>query len=205
MDRNKREALQKSLSIIDTLVDELDLGTQVQTRGTELFRKTLNSDEFEFGGRSYKTTVAACITIAIRESGVTVSTADVAAVIEKDEKAIHRVRKSITESTDIDLVIANPHDYVDDIGKQLDTNSEFIQEVHEFVDIVVDDGVASGRKASVIAGSCFYFRGCLNGGNGTYTQQNIANAADCTTVSIRNCYQDFAQTLDGKHELTESI
>jgi len=205
MDRNKREALQKSLSIIDTIINELDLGTEIQTRATELFRKVLDSDDFEIGGRGYNTIVAACITIAIRESGATVPTADVAAVIKKDEKTIHRTRKKITDSTDIDLVIANPHDYVDDIGGQLDATNEFIEAVHEFVDIVIDEGTASGRKASVIAGSCFYLRGSLNGGNGSYTQRNVADAAGCTPVSIRNSYREFARTLDGKHELTQSL
>jgi transcription initiation factor TFIIIB Brf1 subunit/transcription initiation factor TFIIB len=205
MDRHEREALQKSLSIIDTIVNELDLEAQIQTRATELFRKTMDSDEFDTTGRSYKTIVAACITIAIRESGATISTEDVASVIDKNEKAIHRTRKKITESTDIDLIIANPHDYVDDIGNQLDASSEYIEAVHEFVDIVIDNGAASGRKASVIAGSCFYLRGCLHGGNGSYTQQNISDAADCTTVSIRNSYREFARTLDGKHELTQSL
>ncbi len=199
MKRSEREALLDGLTEIDRLVDELGLDSPVQQRTTELYRRTVSTDDL-LAGRGVNQIVAACIVLASRESNDVREADEVAEHCEDyiRAKTIHRCMNSIRKELDLGFMLADPHKYVETIEDKLNPPEELVEQAHSVVAFVLQDGVASGKKAAAVAASSFYLVGVLderNGSHGYFTQREIADAAGVTEVTIRNSYRDFAKVV----------
>lgn len=199
MKRSEREALLDGLTEIDRLVDELDLNSTVQQRATELYRKAVSTDDL-FTGRGVDVIVAGCVVLASRESNDMREAREVAEYTSDRirPKTIHSCTKAMRKELDIGFVLADPHKYVEKIQDELDASDEFTEKAHDIVDLVMEDGVGSGKKAAAVAACAFYLLGVLdneNGAHGRYTQQEVSRAAGVTQVTIRNSYRDFGRVV----------
>lgn len=195
----------KGLTDIDTFVDELGLDSSVQNRATEIYRNAAQEGTI-LSGRGVQMVTAGCIVLAARQSDTILDVADLVAVTDNhiQEKTIHGTTKDIRNKLDLGFILENPYKYIEPIGDTLDASKHDRELVTTIIDIVMDDGIASGRKASAIAGSAYYVVSALPQGDGEFTQSAVANAANITTVTIRNSYRDFAEVavdrLDGEFD-----
>jgi transcription initiation factor TFIIIB Brf1 subunit/transcription initiation factor TFIIB len=199
METSKRETLFNGLAILDDFVQSLGLGPSVESRATELYRESIAHGDI-LQGRGVKTTIAAAVVLASRESNDPREAREVAAQADDyiSAKRIHRATKLMRRELELGLMLADPHAYVDQLADELDSPADYRALTHEIVEYVLADGVASGRKAAAVAASSFYIVGRLdnqNGKHGRYTQREIAKSANVTSVTIRNSYPEFASVL----------
>jgi transcription initiation factor TFIIIB Brf1 subunit/transcription initiation factor TFIIB len=199
MQRHKRESLVNGLTVLDDLARSLDLGPTVEGRATELYRKSIAHGDI-LHGRGVKTSIAAAVVLASRESNDPREAREVAGHTADyiSAKNIHRTTKLMRRELDLGLMLADPHIYVDQLADDLDSSADYRALTHEIVEYVLADGIASGRKAAAVAASSFYLVGKLddqNGKHGRYTQREIANSTSVTTVTIRNSYPEFASVI----------
>ena len=194
MDRSSREALVKGLTDIDTFVSELRLNSTIQNRANEIYRDAAQEGTI-LSGRGVEMVAAACVVLAARESDTILAAADVADVAAEHimEKTIHRTTKDVRNKLDLGFVLEDPHKFVGPIGDAVNASEHDRELAETIIDITMDDGVASGKKASAIAGSAYYVVSVLPQGEGNFTQSNVASAADISTVTIRNTYRDFEE------------
>jgi len=197
MERHTREALRDGLTDIDNLISALDLSSSVRTSATEIYRKGAQADADILQGRGVTPVAATAVLLASRQEEEVRSAEEIAAELPDQihGKTIHRTSKDIRSSLDLGFVLLNPHSVLNNLVEKLDVDDEDATAASNAIDVVLEDGVASGRKAAVIAGSCLYVIGRLNKGQGKYTQSEIANAADTSEVSIRNSYREFGEVV----------
>lgn len=198
MSRAKQEVLQEGLTELGRLTDALELNDDVFDRAAQLFRKAIQSDTDFFSGRSVQLVTATCVMLASRETTDTRSAEEIAAHLPDHlkEKTLYRTGKAFVSELDVGFILANPHRYVDAIADELNLPAEDRELAHDIVKEVLEDGVASGHKAAVIAASAVYITGNLDGGNGDYTQRELAEAAGVSRVAIRESYRKFARVFD---------
>lgn len=202
MNRTEREAIVKGLTTLDDISDNLDVSQQTKQRATELYRKAIEHGDI-LTGRGVERTVTGCVLLASRESGEILDAEEIAAVSSDyiTSKSMHRTTKLLRKELDLGFVLADPHKRVSSIAEEIGATDEEIEKAHEFIDIVLEDGVASGKKSTSIAASIFYIIAITdfeNGSQGKYTQSELARAADVSEVTIRNTYRDFFEVLGEK-------
>jgi transcription initiation factor TFIIB len=192
--RSSREALVNGLTELDEFVTGLDLDSTVQARATEIYRNAVQTDEL-LDGRGVEMIAAGCVVLAVRESNAIVDTQDVVDLASDhiEEKTIHGVTKAMRKELDLGFLLEDPHKFLEPIGDELDASPHDRELAETIVDIALEDGIASGKKAQTIAGSAYYVVSVLPLGDGGFTQRNVADAADITEVTIRNTYRDFAK------------
>lgn len=194
VNRSSRESLVKGLNAIDTLVSELGLNSTVQSRTTELYRKAAQTEDI-LAGRGIEQIAAGCLILAVRESSSIVDTQDVVDLTNEHtkEKTLHRITKDLRNELDIGFALEDPHKYIDPIANDLNATDHDRELAETIVDITLEDGIASGKKAQTIAGTAYYVVSVLGEGDGSFTQNEVSKAADITEVTIRNTYRDFAE------------
>lgn len=203
MERSTREALRDGLTHLDHLCEQLDLGDDVRSRASELYQDVVQNEEADFlFGRGVKMAVCACLLFATRESDDIRRAEDIAphTADHIEAKTILRTSKAMRSQLDFEFTLADPHKYVDNIVEEIGAVDEDADLAHDIVDVCLEDGIASGKQANAIAAASLYLAGNIAGGNGQYTQHEIANAADCSEVTIRNRYKEFAKVADKELE-----
>lgn len=198
MSRAKKEVLQEGLTELGRLTDDLELDDDVFDRAAQLFRKAIEAETDFFSGRSVELVAATCVMLASRETTDTRTAEQIAPHLQDyiKEKTLYRTAKAFVSDLDVGFILANPHRYVDAIAEDLDITPEDKELAHDIVSEALEDGIASGHKAAVIAASAVYITGNLDGGNGKYTQRDLAEAADVSPVAIRDSYRKFARVFD---------
>lgn len=196
MDRSDRDSLVNGLTELDTFITTLDLDSAVQSRATEIYRKAAQEGSI-LSGRGIQMVTAGCIILAARESNTILDIKDVVDITDDhiQKKTIHRTTKDLRNKLDLGFVLEDPHNYIDPIGDDLNASPHDRKLVETIIDIVLEDGIASGKKAQSIAGSAYYLVAIFSSGDGEFTQNDVARAADVTEVTIRNTYRDFGEVV----------
>lgn len=197
-------SLLKGLDEIERLIDELELDSTVKYRSTEIYRNALAIPGLISSG--INRIVAGCILLASRESTSVIEARQVANHTAEhiDRYTIYRITKKLRNELDLGFMIADPHKFVDRIHSEFDAPDEHAHRAHQVVDIVVEDGITAGKKASAIAAAAFYLIGVYDGEqgkHGEYTQIDIAEAVSVSEVTIRNRYQEFETVIQESDDM----
>lgn len=204
MQESDGQVLRNGLNEISELGDSLHLSEQTTEKAKQLYRDGVESDACSFVGRGVTAIAAATMLIAARETGE-VRTADEISEQIPDHisaKRIHRTTKYICSELGLGLVVADPIDFVDRIAEKLDADAEDVEIAKGVVQVVKDDGVAINQAASSVAATAFYYVGAHDRGHGRYTQHEVADTVDVSTLTIRNNYREYSDVLS-EHSISE--
>lgn len=198
MTRFSRKITLDGLSEIDRLADELDLSDDIHDRSLALYHQVLASESDILRNRGMRAVTAACILFASRDTGDPLSASEIAEHADGriDAKRILRTSKPLRTDLDLGILVADPRGYVERIADDVGASDGDRAAALDIVDAVVESGVASGRQANVIAAAAMYLAGRSDEGTGTYHQQDVADAADISTVAIRKNYPEFASVVE---------
>ncbi len=197
MDASEEEALLNGLNEIKDLSSALNLSDETRETAEQIYRKAIHADYLSLVGRGVSAVAAAALLIACRQTGE-IRTANEIAAETPDHikpKRVHRTTKYLCSELGLGLVVADPRDFVDRIADKLDADSEDAELAKEIVDVVKNEGVAINQAASTVAATAFYYVGAHDRGHGRFTQSEVGDAADVSTLTVRKNYREYSEVL----------
>ncbi len=204
MSESSGDALQVGLDELSQLQSALGVTEETFELATVLYRNATSSDDVSLVGRGITPVAAACLLISCRQTG-DVRTADEIAAELPDHilaKRIHATVKYLSTQLELGLVVASPHDYVDRIASDIGADEDDTEFAKNIIDAIQENGVGLNQAPRTVAATAFYYVGAHDRGHGRYTQREIADAADVSTLTVRNNYQSVSEVLS-EYDLNE--
>ena len=110
-----------------------------------------------------------------------------------EQKEIGRAYRYISEELNLEIEPADPKQYVPRFASKLDVSTEVKQQATDVIDIGVEEGLHSGRSPTGFAAAAIYVASLLC--NEKVTQEQVADAANVTEVTVRNRYQEQLEAM----------
>lgn len=185
--------LQFALSEIDRMGSALGVPRSARTTASVIYRRALDEDLIR--GRSIEGVSTASLYAACRQEGIPRSLEEVANVSRVDRKEIGRTYTYISNELGLEMKPVNPKKYVARYCTELDLSNNVEIKAKEVIEKTADDAL-SGKSPTGYAAAAVYTASLLC--DEKRTQQEVADVAQVTEVTIRNHYQEQIETL-GKY------
>jgi hypothetical protein len=143
--------------------------------------------------RSGTAIVASAVYTALREAGDPRSLDEVANAADVERTALGRTYKLLVGEFDLDVKLADPHEFVDRFGDQLGVEQAAVTTAHNLVSAASNAELRSGRSPGSAPAGALYLAGLLTGEQ--IIQEEVAETTGMASVTIRNRYQEQAELL----------
>lgn len=195
--RDGKTTVSRGLSVLADLSAECDMDSQTADLSESLFKQATESDSVGFHGRKVETIAAATLVIASRETGDVRTPDEVAEVLSDNVESnrIHSNLKELSSQLGLGLVIADPEDYVDRIADELNADQSDTKLAKRVIETATQRGIAINRSPRSIAATAFYYVGAVDRATGRYTQAEIANVVDVSTLTVRENHNEFVSSI----------
>lgn len=189
-ERNRRWAFTE----IQRLVAGLELPVVVRRTACRRFRQF--HDAGRLNGRAYEVYASAIVYAAGRSLRYPITMADVAAISRVEEKRIWRGLSAVKDELDWSLPTLTAAELVPRViaGVEYELNPDQRERAVELARLV--DGAAGVDKGPKGIASAAVYLGCNGRMNGELTQADVADAAGCTGVTVRNGIDAIEKVLD---------
>lgn len=185
-------SLRKALSELDKIQSKLGLSDTVIERASVYYRKA--AERKLVSGRSIKGIAAACLYASCRDLGHTRTLTEIAEKLEIGRRDVARSYRSLFKELGFTVSIADPVKSVNKIASKLELKEKTIRKAIQILDEVHSAGIGAGKNPEILAAAAIYAACVITGEN--KSQQKVSNAADTSSVSIRNRIMDFKKYLN---------
>lgn len=194
MSKQSHRSVVDGLSYMDEYVTELSIDEKTHDSSVELYRKVATEGTI-LRGRSTEMVAAACVVYSSRSTSAVVDVEKIVTLCGSsvDQRDVFQTIRQMQSRLDLDLALESADKYVEPISDELDATEHDRELARAVIEILSEQGESSGKKAAAVAGSVFYFISRLAEGDGEFTQKQVAEAANISTVTIRNHYRDFGE------------
>ena len=175
-------------SEIERMGEALELPTEVTEFGLQLYVQAVKNG---YRPSTIDRATATCLYFSARFRDAPVTIDDVANVSRRKAKNIYHESSNLSDAIGMQIEPDDPADFVEEFGSELDWDEDAIERAEDLCEIAKEEHVHSGRSPSGIAAAVLYARSELD--DLGYTQGEIAEVADTTTVTIRNSYPEIMQ------------
>ncbi|MFW9994953.1 MAG: transcription initiation factor IIB family protein [Candidatus Odinarchaeota archaeon] len=191
--RNLRIALKE----LKRIKSQLELNEGIAKSSSLIYRKSLKLNLIR--GRSIDGMIAASIYLACRQSGIPLTLKEILSVTNSiSSKELGRcVRILIKELKIRPPANSNWNAIVHKLGEQLQLTMYTRKIATEIIEKAREEGITVGKNPVSICSAALYIAGVKSGER--RTQQQIAQAAKTTPVTIRNRFKELLRVLDIKH------
>jgi len=170
---------------IRRLTSVLSLPDRIRDHACSLFRSAQSEDLLP--GRSLEGFAAASVYAACRVARVSRTVNEIADVAKATKAEQTTAYDAINRELGLPVGPIDPSEYLARFASQLDLTGDVERLAREYVEEAVDRGIAVGRNPGGVAAACLYTAGRdLAVG---LTQQDAADVADVTPVTLRSTYQ----------------
>jgi transcription initiation factor TFIIB len=183
--------LQFALSEIDRMASALGVPQGVREVTSVIYRRALQEDLIR--GRSIEGVATAALYAGCRQEGIPRSLEEITEVSRIERIEISRTYRYISNELGLELLPIDPKQYVPRFVSKLDLPQEVEAKANEIIDETADP-LLSGRGPSGFAAAAIYAAALLC--NEKRTQNEVADVAQVTEVTIRNRYQEQIELLD---------
>jgi len=184
--------LASALQQMDRLSSSLELPRSARETAALIYKKAIEEDFIK--GRKIDAVAAAAVYAACRQAGIPRTLDDVVEASSVDRKEVGRTYRLLARELSLKLVPASPQDYVDYFGSQLDLSQTTKTKALDILQQADQKGLTSGRGPTGVAAAAIYISSILCGEH--RTQQEVADVAGVTEVTIRNRYKELPETPD---------
>lgn len=191
---------QKGLGEIQRMASALGLPNDTRETAGVLYRVAV--EDGLLMGRSIEEVATASLYAAARQTGHPRTLSEFDQVSRVSEQEIGRGYRYLSDEMGLKIAPEDPEKYiprfVSDAVQDVDRHfsPELVQDIEnvarDFVDVARKDNILSGRDPSSIAVAAIYLAGKTLDVN--ITQRNLANKCNVSPVTIRNRYQQIAET-----------
>jgi transcription initiation factor TFIIB len=175
-------------SEIERMGEELELPTEVTEFGLQLYVQAVKSG---YRPSTIDRATATCLYFSARFRDAPVTIDDIANMSRRKAKNIYHESSTLSDAIGMQIEPDDPADFVEEFTSELDWSEDAIERAEDLCEIAKEEHVHSGRSPSGIAAAVLYARSELD--DLGYTQGEIAEVADTTTVTIRNSYPEIMQ------------
>jgi transcription initiation factor TFIIB len=163
-------------SQIERICGQLEHGEDHAEAVCDLYRRA--ADEDVLMGRSVDTAVAALYYAECRRSGRPVTVDALAEFLDLDPAEVVSHYRGYIKDLSLGVPPFTPADHVPRLTDALDLPTVVESAAIRLAQKTTDAGLANGRKPSGFAAACIYLKSNL-------TQQQVADAADCSIATVR--------------------
>ena len=184
--------LATALKQMDCLSSSLSLPRNARETAALIYKKAIEEDFIK--GRKIDAVAAAAVYAACRKSGIPRTLDDVVNASPVDRKEVGRTYRLLARELSLNLMPASPQDYVDHFSSQLGLSQTTKTKALDILQQADEKGLTSGRGPTGVAAAAIYIAALLCGEH--RTQQEVAEVAGVTEVTIRNRYKELPETPD---------
>jgi transcription initiation factor TFIIB len=201
---SKERNLKHALGEIQRMASALGLSNQVQETAGVLYRQCLDKDLLP--GRSIEGVSTACLYAAARQCNTPRTLDEFYPVSRAGDNAgndsntsIDRAYRYIMRELNLEIKPVDPRQYLNRILNDLSVEEkEAVRaRAEELISAAERKNLHSGKSPTSLASGAIYAASLLE--NQHVTQREVADAANCTEVTIRNRYQEM---IDAYQETT---
>lgn len=189
--KSVERTMKRMLVTLNMMKTRMSLSDAVTEHAAYLLRKV--SKEGLIVGREGTIMLLACIYISCRLSGVTRSLDEIAQAGNSKKKHVFNAVSIIRESLGINLDPPSPASFISKIAGDLGIKEKIQRDAIDLVRMLEKRESNEGKNPVAIAACCLYIESVKNGL--ATTQNQIANAAGVTTVTLRNRVREIKDEL----------
>jgi len=182
-DRNLKQALGE----ISRMASALNLPENVQETASVIYRRALEDDLLP--GRSIEAMATAALYAAARKANVPRSLDEFAPVSRVERKEYARAYRYMNEELELAIRPADPASYLPRFCSELDVDPDVRNRARELLSAAERSAILSGKNPVGLAAAAIYAAGLLC--EEKLTQNEIAEVADVSTVTIRERYPEL--------------
>ncbi len=150
-------------------------------------------------GRSTRGIIAASIYLACRTQSVVLTLKELSEISRVDRKELNRAVRIILEELEVKPDATDPRKLVERLGNNLGVTMYTIKSAMEILRYGKDNGLTMGKSPVSLAAAALY-AACVQTGE-RRTQEQIAQVAKTTAVTIRNRFKELVRELGLKLEV----
>ena len=191
--RNHKERdLKQALAEIERMGSALGLGDDVRETASVIYRRALAEDLLP--GRTIEGVATASLYAAARQMNSPRSIDEVAAVSRVEEVEFKRAYRYVVRELGLAVKPANPQQFVGRLASGLDVDAETEQLARELLRTAEGTGTFNGKSPVGLAAAAIYAASQPTGEK--LTQDAVGDAADVSSVTIRNRYQELLEVYE---------
>lgn len=192
--RNLRFALKE----LKRIKSQLELPEDVAEMGAMIYRKALKKNLIR--GRSIDGMISASLYLACRRKKLPQTLKDIASVSNISSKELGRCIRIILQKLDLKVFPSDYSALVHRLGINLRVTMKARRQAVTILNIARDQGATVGKNPMSLAAAALYISTIQTGER--RTQQEIANIAKITPVTIRNRFKELVKILDAESKKT---
>lgn len=172
---------------IRRITSSLSLPDATRDRACMFFERAQEQDLLR--GRSVEGFAAAALYAACRVSGLSRTMRELAAVARASPSELQVAYDAMNRDLGLPTGPIDPGEYIPRFASELDVPSIIEQRAQEYATEVREEGIGTGRHPAGVAAACLYAAAkaqCY-----PLTQEEAANVADVTPVTLRSTYMDL--------------
>lgn len=174
---------------IRRLVSALDLPEHIRDQSCVLFESA--QDENLLQGRSLEGFAAAVVYATCRTAALSRTVTEVCGAAKATRDELDAAYDAMNRELGLPTGPIDPREYLARFASELDVPADIEQRARAFATHVHEEGITSGRNPGGVAAACLYTAAKREGYR--LTQQEAADVADVTPVTIRSTYTDLAE------------
>jgi transcription initiation factor TFIIB len=185
--RNLRTALRE----LKRLAASLGINQETQSTASMYYRKALKAKLIR--GRSIASMVAASLYLAARKHKFSIILKDLERYSSVEKKVIARCMRTIMQELNIKPSLTTAADHVPRLVSKLELTHETSNEARKILVEARKNKLDVGKSPMSVAAAAIYLA-CLRTGE-RRTQQQVAEAAQTTPVTLRNRFRAISEAL----------
>ncbi|WP_114579026.1 transcription initiation factor IIB family protein [Saliphagus sp. LR7] len=183
--------LQFALTETDRMASALGVPGSVREVSSVIYRRALSEDLIR--GRSIEGVATSCLYAACRQEGIPRSLEEVTDVSRVEKKEIARTYRYVANELSLEMRPVDPVEYVPRFCSELAASEDVQAKAKDIIETTAEKGLLSGKSPTGFAAAAIYAASLLC--NEKKTQQEVADVANVTEVTIRNRYQEQFEAM----------
>jgi transcription initiation factor TFIIB len=177
---------------IDRMASALGVPESVRELASVIHRRA--RDERLLGGRSLEGMASGALYAACRQAGFPRSLDEIATVARVERVEIGRAYRYLADELGIDLAPTTPQEFVPRFASALNAGREVESTASEILEAAQGTDTLAGVSPTSSAGAALYAAGLVC--EREFTQDEVAGAAEISTVTIRYHYRDLLAVFE---------
>lgn len=186
--------LKQALGEIERMASALGLPKSCRETASVVYRQAV--DHGLLPGRSIEAMATASLYAAARQHGMPRTLVAFEAVSRVEKLPIQRAYRYLSKELGLAVEPADPVEYLPQIASPLSVSDEAERMARDLLDTAKQQDLHSGRAPAGLAAAAVYAATQLT--NEALTQETVGEAANVSTVTIRNRYQELLEAY-GEH------
>jgi transcription initiation factor TFIIB len=188
---SKNRNLGFAFSELKRLASQLGLAESVQEEAARLYEKAVDKELVK--GRSMEGVLTAIVYAVARTQGTPRTLEEIGEASGIEARDIGRTYRYVARELGLDIKPAEPEDYLPRFASELQVSGRVQVRARTLIEQARDANLLAGKGRTGIAAAALYTAAVLE--KETRTQDQVADAAGVTVVTLRNRYQELMDAV----------